>query len=132
MRTYYVRMANPTLSILDDLLKRGRRYARARGMGTSLNALVRELLDEVVSSPDSSVSPLQARQHLRVFRIFDIVQVTPAIIEEGIDCSILHQLSFWDGLIVAAAVTAASSKLLSEDLNIGQSFQGIAVRNPFR
>ena len=78
------------------------------------------------------VDPLQARQHLRDFRIFDIVQVTPAIIEEGIDCSILHQLSFWDGLIIAAAATAASSELLSEDLNHGQVIQGITVRNPFR
>jgi predicted nucleic acid-binding protein len=77
------------------------------------------------------VEPLQARQHLRDFRVFDIVQVTPAIIEEGIDCSIIHQLSFWDGLIIAAAATAASSELLSEDLNHGQTIQGITVRNPF-
>ena len=77
------------------------------------------------------IEPLQARQHLRDFRVFDIVQVTPAIIEEGIDCSILHQLSFWDGLILAAAATAKSSELLSEDLNHQQKLQGITVRNPF-
>ena len=59
------------------------------------------------------VEPLQARQHLRDFRVFDIVQVTPEIIEEGVDCSILHQLSFWDGLIVAAAATATSSAVSS-------------------
>ena len=78
------------------------------------------------------IDPLQARQHLRYFRVFDIVQVTPAIIEEGIDCSILHQLSFWDGLIIAAAATAISSELISEDLSDGQSIQGIWIRNPFR
>ena len=78
------------------------------------------------------IDPLQARQHLRDFRVFDIVQVTPAIIEEGIDCSILHQLSFWDGLIIAAAATATSSELISEDLSDGQSIQGICIRNPFR
>ena len=77
------------------------------------------------------IEPLQARQHLRDFRVFDIVQVTPAIIEEGIDCSILHQLSFWDGLILAAAVTAKSAELLSEDLSHGQKIQGITIRNPF-
>ncbi|MCU0749986.1 MAG: PIN domain-containing protein [Akkermansiaceae bacterium] len=77
------------------------------------------------------IDPLQARQHLRDFQIFDIVQVTPAIIEEGIDCSILHQLSFWDGLILAAAVTANSTELVSEDLSHGQKLQGITVRNPF-
>jgi hypothetical protein len=52
-------MANLTLSIPDDLLKRGRAYAQARG--TSLNALVRELLGETVSSPDSSVDSMIER-----------------------------------------------------------------------
>ena len=77
------------------------------------------------------IEPLQARQHLRDFRVFDIVQVTPAIIEEGIDCSILHQLSFWDGLILAAAATAKSAELLSEDLGHPQKLQGLTIRNPF-
>ena len=77
------------------------------------------------------IEPLQARQHLRDFRFFDIVQLTPAIIEEGIDCSILHHLSFWDGLILAAAVTAKSAELLSEDLSHGQKLQGITIWNPF-
>jgi len=77
------------------------------------------------------IEPLQARQHLRDFHVFDIVQVTPAIIVEGIDCSILHQLSFWDGLILAAAVTANSTDLLSEDLSHEQKLQGITIRNPF-
>jgi hypothetical protein len=52
-------MANVTLSIPDDLLKRGRSYAQARG--TSLNALVRELLDETVSNPDSAVDSMIER-----------------------------------------------------------------------
>lgn len=77
------------------------------------------------------IEPLQARQLLRDFRVFDIVQVTPAIIEEGIDFSILHQLSFWDGLILAAAATAKSAELLSEDLSHQQKLQGITSRNPF-
>lgn len=52
-------MANVTLSIPDDLLKSGRRYAQARG--TSLNALVRDLLKETVSSPESAVDSMIER-----------------------------------------------------------------------
>lgn len=52
-------MANVTLSIPDELLKRGRRYAQARG--TSLNALVRELLKETVSNPESAVDSMIER-----------------------------------------------------------------------
>ena len=78
------------------------------------------------------IAPLQARQHLRDFRIFDIVQVTPEIIEEGVDCSILNTISFWDGLIIASASVAKCAEVISEDLSDGQIIQGIAVRNPFR
>ncbi len=52
-------MANITLSIPDDLLKNGRRYAQNRG--TSLNALVRELLAETVSQPADSVESMLTR-----------------------------------------------------------------------
>lgn len=78
------------------------------------------------------IASLQARQHLRDFRVFDIVQVSPGIIEEGVDCSILNLISFWDGLIVASASAAKCSELLSEDLAHGQIIQGVAVSNPFR
>lgn len=52
-------MANVTLSIPDDLLKRGRSYAKARG--TSLNALVRELLDDTVSNPEAAIDSMIER-----------------------------------------------------------------------
>ena len=50
-------MANITLSLEDDVLKRSREYARARGL--SLNALVRQLLERAVSVPqDGSIDEL--------------------------------------------------------------------------
>ena len=57
--TYPVFMANLTLSINDELLNRGRSYAQARG--TSLNALVRKLLNDTVSSPDAAVDSMVER-----------------------------------------------------------------------
>lgn len=68
----------------------------------------------------------------RDFRVFDIVQVTPGIIEEGVDCSILNTISFWGGLIVASASAAKCVELISEDLADGQVSEGLSVRNPFR
>lgn len=77
------------------------------------------------------IAPFEARQHLTDFRVFDIVQVTPEIIEAGVDCSILDQISFWDGLIIASAVVAHCTELISEDLANGQSIHGVVVCNPF-
>jgi len=42
-----------------------------------------------------------------------------------------HRISFWDGLIVAAAVRAGATRILTEDLNHGQRLEGVVVENPF-
>jgi predicted nucleic acid-binding protein len=62
----------------------------------------------------------------------EVVQVTFELIEQGIDISILSQLSFWDGLIIAAAEFAKCTTLVSEDLNDGQVIRGVKIVNPFR
>jgi predicted nucleic acid-binding protein len=39
--------------------------------------------------------------------------------------------SIWDGLIVAAAIEAKCSTLLTEDLQHGQVVEGLRIENPF-
>ncbi len=41
------------------------------------------------------------------------------------------RIGFWDALIVAAAVKAGADRILSEDLNAGQTISGVRVENPF-
>ena len=41
-------------------------------------------------------------------------------------------VSFWDALILSAAQAAGASLLYSEDLQHGQNYDGVQVRNPFR
>jgi predicted nucleic acid-binding protein len=42
-----------------------------------------------------------------------------------------YGLSIWDSLIIAAAVEARCSKLLTEDLQHGQVMEGVRIENPF-
>ena len=42
-----------------------------------------------------------------------------------------HSLAFWDALIVAAALRAGASLLISEDLQDGRRFGALTVANPF-
>jgi predicted nucleic acid-binding protein len=42
-----------------------------------------------------------------------------------------YQLSFWDGLIVAAAYSKNAAIILTEDMNHGQIIEGIRIENPF-
>jgi len=41
------------------------------------------------------------------------------------------RLSFYDGLIVAAALQAECALLYSEDMQDGQKIRGVTIRNPF-
>jgi predicted nucleic acid-binding protein len=41
------------------------------------------------------------------------------------------RIGFWDALICASALKAGATRLLSEDLNGGQSISGIRIENPF-
>lgn len=85
----------------------------------------------VAATKKLGVDPLAAKGILKTFGVFEIVQVSPALIQEAIDCSILNQLSFWDALILASAASAGCSVVLSEDLNAGQVVLGVTVKNPF-
>jgi predicted nucleic acid-binding protein len=42
-----------------------------------------------------------------------------------------HTLSFWDALIVQAALRAGAERLVSEDLQHGRRFGVLAIDNPF-
>ena len=43
-----------------------------------------------------------------------------------------YQISFWDALILAAAESGGAEVLYTEDLNDGQQYGTVMVRNPFR
>lgn len=74
--------------------------------------------------------PLITKDILRSLERFEIVIITPGIIKDAIDCSIINRLSFWDSLIVAAAESAKCDILWTEDLNDGQIIRGVRIENP--
>ena len=49
----------------------------------------------------------------------------------GLDIVERYRVSFYDGLIVAAALSAGCRTLYSEDLQHGQRIDGLTIRNPF-
>jgi predicted nucleic acid-binding protein len=42
-----------------------------------------------------------------------------------------YRISYWDAAIIEAARMLGCEEVLSEDLNHGQSFDGVVVVNPF-
>ena len=76
--------------------------------------------------------PLAVKDILHSFWRFETVVVTPEIIKDAIDCSLINRLSFWDSLIVVAAESARCEKIWTEDLNHGQIIRGVRIENPLK
>lgn len=78
-----------------------------------------------------SVSEPVARQAVEALMHLPIVRVDPPMILSAIGRSQSASLSFWDALVVTAALEGGATTLLSEDLQHGQQFDGLTVVNPF-
>ncbi len=84
----------------------------------------------VVATRKLQVDPVLAKRIVQNFENFEIVIVTPRLVYDGIDYSVSNGLSFWDGLIIAAAHSAKCDVLWTEDLNPGQTISDIRIENP--
>jgi predicted nucleic acid-binding protein len=61
-----------------------------------------------------------------------VIAVDQAIVAAAMQIEARYQVSYWDALILAAALAAGCDTLFSEDMQDGQLFEGrLAVRNPF-
>ena len=58
-------------------------------------------------------------------------ETTPTDIASAFAIADAANIGFWDALIVAMAVKAGASKILSEDMSHGQRIAGVLIENPF-
>jgi predicted nucleic acid-binding protein len=54
-----------------------------------------------------------------------------ALYRRGIDLQARYGFSFYDALIIAAALEAGCTHLQTEDLQHGQQIEGLLIQNPF-
>jgi predicted nucleic acid-binding protein len=52
-------------------------------------------------------------------------------VQRAVEAHAQYGVHFYDGMILAAAERGACARILSEDLNSGQTYFGIRVENPF-
>jgi predicted nucleic acid-binding protein len=86
----------------------------------------------VIATTRFRQDPLVARGLVQALGVFEVVLITPGLIENAISISVLNQISFWDALIVSTAEAAHCEILLTEDLNHGQTIHTVRIENPFR
>jgi len=98
-----------------------------------LGVISTQVLQEfyVTATRKLGVAPLDAKSLVHSLLHLEVVSITPELVEQAVDCSILNRLSFWDALVVAAAESARCALLLTEDMNAGQVIRGVEIENPF-
>ena len=78
------------------------------------------------------VAPDNARKLLdRTLAPLWKVNPTRTLYDRGLDLQTRYRFSFYDSLIVAAALEAGCKTLYTEDLKHGQRIEGVTVTNPF-
>jgi predicted nucleic acid-binding protein len=62
----------------------------------------------------------------------NVVSLDPRVVEKAMEIEAQTQISYWDALIVAAALLSGCDTLYTEDLENGRTFEGqLTVVNPF-
>jgi len=74
---------------------------------------------------------LHATQAVDWLGLLPIVPIEETLVKAAIQTSRSSQLSYWDGLIVAAAAAGGCERLLTEDLGDAQVIGSVRVENPF-
>jgi predicted nucleic acid-binding protein len=78
------------------------------------------------------LTPLEATEAIRDFARMEVVPVDTSLVLDAIRLRELHRLSYWDSLILAAAIRGRCEILLSEDFSHGAVLSGVRIKNPFR
>ncbi|MFI5364687.1 MAG: PIN domain-containing protein [Candidatus Binatia bacterium] len=72
-----------------------------------------------------------ARRKVELFARLGLVVIDLADVLAAIDLHRLHQIAFWDALVVRAAQRANCSVLYTEDMQHGRRIDGLSILNPF-
>ena len=88
------------------------------------------------TSTRKGIEPLRlpqalVRERIAFYRRFEMVPASVDVIVGALDLHVLHSLSFYDALIVQAAVASGCQRVLSEDMQHGAVYGGVRIENPF-
>lgn len=94
--------------------------------------VVQECLNVITTKARVSLTPAQAQGYLDAV-LLPLLQVGASanLFRRALNLRARWQLSFYESLIVAAALAASSQRLLTEDLQHGQQIETLTIENPF-
>ena len=103
--------------------------ARRTGAGVVSTQVMQEYF--VTATRKLGVPVDVARRKVELFARLRLVVIDLADVLAAIDLHRLHQIAFWDALVVRAAQRANCSVLYTEDMQHGRRIDRLSILNPF-
>lgn len=85
----------------------------------------------IVATRKLGIIPDLARAYLNAIKDMETVVISPALIDEAIGIQLRYNISFWDALILQAAIFSQCDYLYTEALNHNQTYGCVIAINPF-
>ena len=102
------------------------------GTGVISTQVLQEFFFNVVQKIPRPIDKKLAKEIVKDFLKWNVVVNNGDSILDAIDICVKYGYSFWDSLIIEAAIKGGAAFLISEDLQDGQVISGVTIRNPFK
>jgi len=93
---------------------------------------LREFYQVVTRRLKPGLPRVEARREVLEFQTWRPAAMDAELVSGAWEIEDRYDLSFWDALIVSAALRTGCRRLLTEDLQAGQDLDGVIVVDPFR
>jgi len=99
--------------------------------GVISTQVVQELFVILTHKVKRPIPPEKAKEIIADILHWPLIVNDAENILRAVDLQITYRFSFWDSLILQAAISSRSDCLLSEDFQHGQVIESVTVVNPF-
>ena len=118
----------------------GEKYKKAKkiladlwvsGLGIVSTQVLQEFFVNVTKKNPNPLNIKLAKEIVADLLKWDVVVNDGESILKSVEIILKYKYSFWDAMIIEAAIKGGAVLLLSEDLSDGQKIKGVTIKNPF-
>ena len=101
------------------------------GLGVISTQVLQEFFVNVTQKIPEPLDIGSAKEIVNDLLKWEVVVNDGETILNAIELHEKYKYSFWDSMIIEAAIKGRCATLLSEDLTDGQTIEGVTIQNPF-
>lgn len=101
------------------------------GLGVLSTQILQEFFVNVVQKIPKPIDADRAEYIIKDFLTWEVVVNDGLSVLDAITICKKYEYSFWDSLIIDAAIKSGAKIILTEDLCEGQVLEGLKIQNPF-